>query len=552
MGYLPVCARPAESRSPIAGRFRSLDLRSFPPSRPGSALLRAGILAVFVVCSGGSGCGPSDTSSAGSETVSARELQDWGLPSDLPEHLRQLETLELSGKIDRVDWLEEGLTQVALRATSVSHLDGLPSSLQNLYACNSPIEELGELPDGLRHLDLRYTNVSVVGDDLPEGLRFLAVGGLNLEEVRNLPASLVRLEISDAPNAVRSYDGLALSGSLVAFAWMGAEKQTLPPALLSLDELDRLVVQGTSIEEIDRLPTVFELVLLNNRGLQRFALPADLESLTLDELRNPVLLDTIPPSLERLTLKRATLGTARSWPDSIRELNLYSTQIRWESVPPLLSALAIEDTPFPSKLPGSLTHLTVGGMESLPSDRLEQVIREVHAVADSLESLSVDWPQQETDFAKFSRLHSLEIPSAGLGNNTSLPDNLTSLTVHGRIEAIPNLPRLTTLDLTECTNVKNADLSNLQELAHLETLILRDTDVQAVPALPDSLRTLDLSGTDVIALAGLPPNLHRLILHVGQVTELGEAVPASLRELVFVPSGGEAPCPDLALAIEPD
>jgi hypothetical protein len=84
------------------------------------------------------------------------DLQAWGLPAELYDKQKQLDTLEIetSSPITNLKWLRPGLKRLSLSSISVPNLDDLPQSLQSLSLACPQVRVWGLLPAFLTELNI--------------------------------------------------------------------------------------------------------------------------------------------------------------------------------------------------------------------------------------------------------------------------------------------------------------------------------------------------------------------------------------------------------------
>ena len=469
------------------------------------------------------------------------------MPQDLgyqQARLRDLKSLWLSGPVDRVDWLSRGLVELHLEGIGVRTLRGLPSKLEVLDVCASPISAGEGFPSSLRVLDLQSTKLVKVPLP-PEKIQDLRLGGTDLTGFRfeSFPASLETLELASSP---------ALEGGLPT---LNEELRTLvvvgylPSKLLGSlpPDLDSLVLEATTAPELSQLPRSLQhLALLRNDALSRVEWPENLSTLWIDRMLPRTTLKPLPDTLEALKIQRSLVAQPDRWPPHLRRLELHSTHLTWTATPRMprtLNALILDNSAIPDgiELPPGLETVTLRFAGQATEAYVERMLGSLEQVRTSLVSLSLDRVPDGEDLTGFSSLRSLTLQTAEDLAELKLPASLETLEIHGQIEDLPSpLPKsLKKLDLSGCAALKK--LPDLSQYQKLEKLYLRNTGLASLPKLPGNLQRLDLSGTGIRALEKLPAGLRELTLSVGQVRALGD-LPAKLCTLRFLPEGSEAPC----------
>lgn len=466
----------------------------------------------------------------------------WNLPEDLDSVGTGLHGLTLTGSVDRVDWLPRSLETLSLSGTQVRRLDGLPTGLHTLELCNTPVAELTGVPENVRRLDLRFTDLRVVSG-LPEGLDLLALGGERLERIDQLPASVESLEIAAAP---RLQSPAPWRNGLRRLALEGADEAalaSLPPTVEALSLTD------ASVAEIDVLPPHLKrLHLSRNAALEWVNLPPELEAIWIDRLDRSYF-GALPDTLRSLTIQRSRIGAVGAWPIALRSLSLYRVAVSWEPPLPLVQELTIYGSLLPPALPANLSSLAIGDSSPVDDDTFAGLARAISGLSDTLTALTLDRLPPGLDLQDLHRLRRLEVSvtDGAVLDALSLPDGLEELAIHTAGAHLPALPtRLRRLDLTDSQGLDTESLAQVGGLPHLQVVSLRNTGIETLPALPESVRELDLSGTKIDRLDGLPAHLVRLTVHVGQLARLG-TLPESVDDLRFVSADGQPACPDLTL-----
>lgn len=433
-------------------------------------------------------------------------LASWGLPTDLYNHLGQLEELTLPGTVTRLHWLSDArrLKRLTIEDGVLESLEGLPAGLETLNVGMSRLSDLSGIPSSLKSLTLGTSRIEIV-QGLPETLQLLAVDLSNdaVLELETLPRSLTSLDLV-------------------------MPEREWNPNFRSLGNLRSLTLhaRGREFTFWDRLPDRLRSLSLDQYRLTGFqSVPRNLQSFSFRENRIPSLSE-LPPALERLDLDYL------SWrPEAIRRgptINVSHLQ--------KLRSLTIQV----SHQPGNAGVY----LRSLP-ERLEAL-----KVISEWVFLSAGWPRN---------LKELELPggvispgestdslrAANPNSDLILPAGLESLALSWLPQKLPvSLKRLRTnnppsvlpaglqsLDLDQ--GFRNESFSRLPNLPEgLRELKLRGTWVRGLPGNLQQLAHLDVSQTPIDTLERLPPRLKSLTLNVRQVETL-EGLPKSVTTLHF-------------------
>lgn len=459
-------------------------------------------------------------------------------PSDLRERQQQLDTLKLTGRVYRVDWLADTISTLDLSGSEIRSLRGLPSSVTWLNVSNTSISNLRGLPQGLLTLDLRWTEVQDLRG-LPRSIRHLAVGGSHLSGLEGLPEGLLSLTIdriqqSRLPPLPATLQSLTIAGPVLT--GLGP----LPDSLRSLS------LTGTSLELLSGLPASLErLELIRNPNLRTVELPLHLQILNADFLSIPVdFSGGLPKNLRELHLSRGTISGPL--PPSLLALSLNQASVRQLSgVPEGLRILKTDSLApfvglpcFPEPTPGAcpLQALDLSGSElpdlgplltkdsgSVDLDRLPRSLKRLNLSGLPISELT----------GLPASLEFLGISATDLVELNDLPQGLKTLVFRWakvtKLERLP--PTLEELDLSGSPNLPT-EFSLPEHLQSLRTLNLSQTTVTRLRALPRSLQTLDISSTQLQSLRALSPELLGLTLHLGQVSDL-KSLPDTTTGLLY-------------------
>jgi Leucine-rich repeat (LRR) protein len=465
------------------------------------------ILAIFLAMLLSAGCGQQT------------DFESQGLPGDLPHYLGQLRSLKVPASVTRLDWLPATLEELDASQTAVSTLPYVPPGLQRLdlsFAKN--LACLPRLPSSLKELDVRYTQLQGPWTN-SQHLESLHLGGDQVKTLEGLSESLFEVTIDDAriqstAGLPRFLQSLSISGA--------ASSESGEPLLKNLGKLPprlkELHLTNTGIEALKALPATLQSLTLINNVAMEVELPRFLVSLTLggDHQRMSSLEDL--QFLNQLELQRAT--SLKVLPPFLRDLRVAAPG-RWSQqlTPSLKSLWVMSDTAVnPPALPRGLEDLRWRG-------------------ASNVKGLPPG-------------LQRLDIGSSPLTDLADLPPKVTSLDVSSTIVPIDKLPaRLQSLQFRFCPfrevsglprSLRRLDLSGS---AHLTTLDLRSlslerldisqTAISEVPVLPPTLQELDISNTPIAKLQNLPAGLRSLTVHKGQLHSLA-GLPHSVTKLYFL------------------
>lgn len=471
----------------------------------------------------------------------------WRLPSGLEEASSRLTHLELTGPVDRLDWVGPSLEELVLRGSAITILPDLSGrrELRRLTLQGTPIEAVGRLPPDLRVLELRDIEVQQFVRGWPDSIEQLELGGSELYDPGPFPTHLRRLSL-----------------------------------------------QGREVRDVEELPPSVNHLTLVRTDLA--GLPEGFDHLVSLELRdNPrLVVESLPDSLLALTLRgrvaKAQSGDGQEGQDDVPAgerpednkpaADGSSDQLTCRDLPSGLQVLRLlsDALPCPHGLPTDLNELHL----SAPS-RQKEVLDQLTAKG-SLTRVRLDYATGDAvellpDSVESLELHGYldaELPSLGQFPNlrelvvcnglmeflpSTLPEGLEVLRLCGSEVELPVLPtrlrelslastRLRELpDLGEVVRLRKLDVSGSclrtlspwpRSLSEVEVLQLSTTDLTDLPPLPPSLQVLDISNTFVRQLDNLPENLEELTLHLGQVQNLHE-LPSSVRRLRFVPHLGD-------------
>jgi Leucine-rich repeat (LRR) protein len=423
-------------------------------------------------------------------------LEAAGVPGDLLAHQQHLESLALPSGLRSLAWLDSrGLENLALGELDSEAVKSLPATLVTLRVRSySTFETLDGLPESLESVGIPFGGLNSLGV-LPSGLRELELHRVRRLEASRLPRTLQRLSLRET--SIR--DSLDFPDSLVL-----------------------LRLEGSGVESLDGLPPgVTALALTGTRVRSLEPLPPRLHALELRDnpLLDPLQLQDLPRYLVELSLYDQSPGDLTELPATLRLLRVRGS---WDppavlgKLPPTLAELDLElnqTTGDPDRERAALcslpVHLRVLKLRSasrmdprcLPSDLLDLHLEGLpHAVLPALPS----------------GLHRLAIPQS-------------IEIVTADLETVPS--GLVALDLSY-TGVK--DLSPLVgRLPSLKELKCRGCLVERISALPRSLERLDLAGSRYLrTLEGstTSPQLQALNLG-GTAVESLAGVPSSVTVL---------------------
>ena len=484
------------------------------------------------------GCQQAPSAPSPTRPEPEAHLRQWDLPEDLPAHLAHLDRLTLSGPIDEIRWLSHAhLQALSLRGTSVRDLTGLPRELQELDICATPVDKLPSLPEHLEILDLRETALQGISG-LPASLTWLLLGSRALTRFVELPPSLETLDylvpktgrIPKLPKTLRT---LALENlPLVTLP-------SLPPKLTSLALL------WTGLESVEDLPESIEhLALLNNERLDEVTWPGQLRTVYLDKMRDESLSPT-PRYLEYLSLWNLPAVALGPWSDSVEALELQNVAaVDWGETPlPNLRALKLVDSPAPKLLPKTLEVLELSGETGLDPSHLNDLPPVLASLAIQYPMTAKDEPPLRLRLKHFQGLVHLKILTRRSVVLEDLPEGLRTLWIEGAATVeLPPLPRtLRRLVLNQVRLPDQALSQSLSGASRLQTLTLRDTRLDHLPRLPETLEQLDLTGTGIHDLSGLPQGLTSLTITRGAVTSL-QGLPMTVRTLGILDPRPEEKC----------
>lgn len=470
-------------------------------------------------------------------------LAEWGLPSDLHDHLDDLQVLRLSGEIDGLAWLAgaSSLQRLELDAVATGSLPALGDGLIELRVERTALRRPLRWPVSLRRLELRSTGIAAVVD-LPELVHLRLEGG-GPASLDGLPDSLRSAELVDLRLPII---GPTLPNGLRRLEVVGSGAVTLD----SLDRLVALTLRRTEVTSLSDLPAGLEsLHLESNEGLAlgSGSLPALLSALTLDghgiaagdlprELETLVLIDSriedaelLPRDLRRLVLQTplAVEAAIAACPD-LGELTLEGRHLGDGGLPDFtkltrLTNLKVIDPPPDPTYPPELAELTLVAPRDL----------RMPGVGSGLKRLTVRTPTEPlcaADVAaladRFPALEHLALTDARIVG----PPRLSGFT------------RLAELDLSSSRLVERpADWPDgvcapprpppdrLELPPNLGSLVVADSMLGVLRAAPlRSLTRLDVSNSGVTfdALPDELPRLTDLTVHGGQLPEIGSRFPA--------------------------
>lgn len=236
-------------------------------------------------------------------------------------------------------------------------LDDLPASLTTLYI-NIDIKNhpLDHLPPALTHLVVETQfNQNICFDHLPESLQHLHIKAPVTVPLDHLPSSLTHLSIALCSSSLDN-----LPSSLVSLR-VGAK---IPIDNLPLS-LQYLHLNAFELP-IDHLPSSLKHLIIGDSFFNQYLdhLPPGLTHLTLDISNSNMFdkpLDNLPAALTHFSFS-ARLGYSSNidhLPISLKYLKLPTCRTSLDYLPPALTQLSIQGSPFLDHLPATLTSLSI-------------------------------------------------------------------------------------------------------------------------------------------------------------------------------------------------
>jgi hypothetical protein len=439
-----------------------------------------------------------------------------GLPADLPSYLGQLRTLKVPASVTRLDWLPETLEELDASNTAIQAMSYVPPSLKRLDLSKAKdLIYLSELPPSLRELDIRYTKLQGPWR-LSEQLETLHLGGEYVQTLEGLNKSLLELTIDNAH--IKSI--ASLPSFLQSLSISGSASEDSAPFLKDLGKLP---------------PHLKELRLTNTNIAILKALPLTLRSLT---LKNNGTTDVEPPRF----LIDLTLAKEHPRMSSLDQLNFLNRLDEVDSsglnvLPPFLRDLRVtEPDSTTQKLPSSLRSIWFMNDNVLSIPPLPQSLEDLRwRGASILKGLPPNLKRLDISSSTLVDVANLQVQSLDVSNTTvpfdKLPPRLQNLRFRFCPFTIANhLPRsLHSLDLSGSPRLVALDVS----LLPLERLDISQTALSKMPLLPPTLKQLDISNSKISDIKNLPKGLLSLTVHKGQLSSLA-GLPSSVTELYFL------------------
>jgi hypothetical protein len=443
-----------------------------------------------------------------------------------------------------------------------------------LDIAGNALETVTDLPDTLRTLDISRNPRLTAVANLPANLEQLHAASTPFDELAQLPATLLELDLNtdvdrhrtplDLSRLPRHLRVLKLSGRLL--------NATLPDIAALCPDLQHLNLASNGLTEIPRLPHGIRILELQANELRNLAaLPRTLVKLNVSSNRLPAmnLNESAFPMLEHLDASGNELIVLDSIPSTVRHLNVGGNSLfRLPTLSNSLETLKAHGnslTYLPPLLPQRLRVLEIAsnGIESLPDELPTTLIKldvgnnELRTITAALPPL-VELNVRANHLKWLPRLplslEKLDASDNDLSRLDDLPDGLTELHVNGnRLEQIPPLPatlRVLKIHDNPLENLPalpaglselNASNIGLTLLNHRLPRELRICDISLnnfmnFPSIPDAVMTLIVSESNLHSLPPLPDGLLHLDASRNRLTQV-QNLPASLQVINFSRNG---------------
>ncbi|KAB2598628.1 protein suppressor of npr1-1 [Pyrus ussuriensis x Pyrus communis] len=411
-----------------------------------------------------------------------RELKS--LPSSI--HMGSLETLNLCGcsnfeKFPDISDVMERLSELYLDGTAIKELPSSINKLTGLTVMDLPgCRELKSLPSSIHMGSLRTLNLSGCSNfekfpDISDVMEKLSELYLDETAIKELPSSinkLTALTVLDLRGCreLKSLPSSILMGSLQTLNLSGCSNfEKFPDISDVMEKLSELYLDGTAIKELpSSINKLTGLTVLDLRGCQE--------------------LKSLPSSIHMGSLQILNLSGCSNF-EKFPDIS---------DVMEKVSGLYLDGTAI-KELPSSINKLT--GLATLDLTGCRE-----------LKSLAVIWDLfKPLSFLVAQTLRSFEI--------SDVMEKLSELYLDGTaIKELPwsirNLPRLVTLNLRDCKELKSfpSSICDLKSLQYVSLSGCTKFEVFANIVEKMGLRELHLHGTSI---KRIPPSiecLHGLVL----------------------------------------
>ena len=458
-----------------------------------------------------------------------RDLAQWGLPSDLYEYQRQLNSLTVSHhQVTHTAWIDGNLKELRLSSEGLRNIDTLPPSITLLDLSGTSLTSLAGIENlkNLTTLDVSSTQLtSLAGIENLKDLKNLTTLNLYSNQLTTLAGienlkNLTTLNLSS--NQLTTLAGIENLKNLTTLdlSYTGITSLAGIENLKDLKNLTTLNLNGNKLTALDGIENLKNLTTLNLNGNQLTTLAGieNLKNLTtldlgrtgitslagIENLKNLTTLDVRSNQLNTL----AGIENLKNLTTLDLDSNQLTTPAGIENLKDLknLTTLDMSNNQL-TTLAGiknlkNLTTLDVGSNDLTTLAGIENL--------GSLTTLNVNSNRLTT-------LAGIE----NLKNLTALSLSYNELTTLSNIENLKNLGSLTTLKLSYNELTTLAGIENLKNLTTLDLDNNKLTTLSNVENLKN-LTTLDVNRNHLTTLAGIEnlENLTTLSVSYNQLTTL--------------------------------